>query len=66
MEATIVVKDLRKTFRQSAKQMKINHSKEKIKVAVDGISFETFPGKFLACLVQTAPEKRQRSAASPR
>ena len=44
MEATIVVKDLRKTFRQSAKQMKINHSKEKIKVAVDGISFETFPG----------------------
>jgi sodium transport system ATP-binding protein len=50
MEATIVVKDLRKTFRQSAKQMKINHSKEKIKVAVDGISFETFPGEIFGLL----------------
>lgn len=50
MDATIKVTNLRKTFRQSAKQMKINHSKDKIKVAVDGISFETFPGEIFGLL----------------
>lgn len=50
MDATIKVSNLRKTFRQSAKQMKINHSKERIKVAVDGVSFETYSGEIFGLL----------------
>ena len=44
------VKGLKKTFKMSKKQQKIEKTKEKIKVAVADVS-----------LAQTAPEKPQRS-----
>lgn len=50
MDAKIIVKDLRKTFVLSKKQMKINKTKNKHKVAVDGLSFEAYPGQIYGLL----------------
>lgn len=50
MEAKIIVEDLRKTFMLSKKQMKINKTKEKKKVAVDGISFKAYAGEIYGLL----------------
>lgn len=46
----IVIKNLRKTFKLSAKQQKIEKTKEKIKVAVDNISFEAKKGEIFGLL----------------
>ena len=50
MEASVIVRGLRKTFNLSRKQMKINHTKERLKVAVAGIDFDTFPGEVFGLL----------------
>jgi sodium transport system ATP-binding protein len=50
MEAKIVVKDLTKTFRLSKKQQRIERTTQKIKVAVDHLSFEAFQGEIFGLL----------------
>lgn len=50
MQAKIVVNDLRKTFILSKKQMKINKTKDRKKVAVDGLSFQAYPGQIYGLL----------------
>jgi len=50
MEAKIKVQNLKKTFILSKKQMKINKTKEKKKVAVNDISFEAYPGEIYGLL----------------
>lgn len=44
------VKDLKKTFKMSKKQQKIEKTKEKIKVAVSDVSFEARQGEILGIL----------------
>ncbi|MFV0502576.1 MAG: ABC transporter ATP-binding protein [Lachnospirales bacterium] len=46
----IEVHNIKKTFKLSKKQQKINKSSEKIKVAVDGISFNAIEGEIFALL----------------
>ena len=55
------VKGLKKTFKMSKKQQKIEKTKEKIKVAVADVSLMRVREKSLESLAQTAPEKPQRS-----
>lgn len=50
MENMIVLKNLRKTFKLSKKQQKIERTGEKIKVAVDDISFEVRKGEIFGLL----------------
>ncbi len=50
MESSIRVKDLRKTFRLSKKQMKIDKTTNNLKVAVDNVSFEAYPGEIFGLL----------------
>jgi sodium transport system ATP-binding protein len=50
MEKTIQVKNIKKTFTLSKKQMKINDTSEKLKVAVDGLSFTANPGEIYGLL----------------
>lgn len=50
METILKVENLTKTFRLSHKQIKINHSKKKIKVAVDNVSFEVKKGELFGLL----------------
>lgn len=50
MKKTIIVNELSKTFLLSKKQMKINQTKERIKVAVNNVSFETFEGEVFGLL----------------
>ncbi len=50
MESSIKVKDLRKTFRLSKKQMKIDKTTNNLKVAVDKVSFEAYPGEIFGLL----------------
>ena len=50
MEELLQVKDLRKTFQLSAKQQKLENTKEKVKVAVDGLSFTAFKGEVFGLL----------------
>ncbi|GHU45346.1 ABC transporter [Clostridia bacterium] len=50
MQELLVVKDLRKTFRISKKQQKIDHTKEKTKVAVDRLSFTAYKGEIFGLL----------------
>jgi sodium transport system ATP-binding protein len=50
MHETLVVTNLVKTFRLSKKQMKINHEKDPIKVAVNDISFTTYKGEIFGLL----------------
>ena len=48
MNDILQVQDLRKTFRLSAKQQKIERTKEKVKVAVDGLSFTARRGEIFS------------------
>lgn len=50
MESSIKVVNLRKTFKLSRKQMKIDHATSNLKVAVDGVSFEAYPGEIFGLL----------------
>lgn len=50
MEPILQVQDLKKTFRLSAKQQKIEKTKEKLKVAVDGVSFTAYKGEIFGLL----------------
>ncbi|QLY39704.1 ATP-binding cassette domain-containing protein [Hujiaoplasma nucleasis] len=50
MDAKIKVDNIKKTFTLSKKQMKINKSNEKRKVAVNGLSFEAFSGQIYGLL----------------
>ena len=50
MEELLQVKDLRKTFKLSAKQQKIEKTKEKVKVAVDGLTFTAYKGEVFGLL----------------
>lgn len=50
MEAILQAKELRKTFTLSAKQQKIENTKEKVKVAVDGLSFTAYKGEVFGLL----------------
>ncbi len=47
---TVRVCDIRKTFKLSKKQMKIDHATSDVKVAVDGVSFETKRGEIFGLL----------------
>ena len=44
------VKNIRKTFYLSKKQQKLNNTKAKLKVAVDGVSFTAYPGEIYGLL----------------
>lgn len=50
MEEILQVRDLRKTFQLSAKQQKLEKTKEKVKVAVDGLSFTAYRGEVFGLL----------------
>lgn len=50
MEEILQVKNLRKVFKLSAKQQKLEKSKEKIKVAVDDLSFTAYRGEVFGLL----------------
>lgn len=50
MESSIKVEHLRKTFRLSKKQMKIEGAQNNLKVAVDDVSFEAYPGEIFGLL----------------
>lgn len=50
MKEIIKVENLKKTFIISRKQMKIDKTSEKKKVAIDGISFSTFEGEIFGLL----------------
>jgi len=50
MERKIYVENIKKTFTLSKKQMKINKSTEKKKVAVDQLSFEAYSGQIYGLL----------------
>ncbi len=52
MEQKIIVKaeGLRKTFKLSKKQQNIQKTKDKVKVAVDGLSFEAYDGEIFGIL----------------
>lgn len=47
---TIIVKNLKKTFHLSKKQMRINQTKDPLKVAIDDISFSTYSGEIFGLL----------------
>ena len=47
MEELLTVSGLSKTFHLSKKQQKLEKTMEKVKVAVDDLSFCTYRGKFL-------------------
>ena len=52
MEQRTILKaeNLRKTFKLSKKQQSIQNTKEKVKVAVDGLSFEAYQGEIFGLL----------------
>lgn len=50
MKSSIKVEHLRKTFKLSKKQMKIDHAKDNVKIAVDDVSFEAYPGEIFGLL----------------
>lgn len=50
MESKIFVDNIKKTFILSKKQMKINKTTEKKKVAVNGLSFNAYPGEIYGLL----------------
>ena len=50
MKETIIVKDLKKIFLLSRKQMKIDKTTSNVKVAVDGVSFTTYSGEIYGLL----------------
>ena len=50
MKELLQVKELRKTFKLSAKQQKLEKTKEKVKVAVNGLSFTAYEGEVFGLL----------------
>ncbi len=50
MEEILIVKDLKKTFRLSAKQQKLEKTREKVKVAVNHLSFTAYRGEIFGLL----------------
>ncbi|MDD3122266.1 MAG: ATP-binding cassette domain-containing protein [Candidatus Izemoplasmatales bacterium] len=50
MKASIIVNDISKTFHLSKKQQRIEKSDSKVKVAVDGLSFEAYEGEIYGLL----------------
>ena len=50
MEELLQVNGLRKTFQLTAKQQKLEKTKEKVKVAVDGLSFTAYKGEVFGLL----------------
>jgi len=50
MESKIRVENIKKTFVLSKKQMKINKTKDKHKIAVNGLSFQAYPGEIYGLL----------------
>ena len=50
MNEILKVQHLRKTFKLSSKQQKLEHTKEKIKVAVDDLSFTAYAGEIFGLL----------------
>lgn len=50
MEPILQVQELKKTFRLSAKQQKIEKTKDKLKVAVNGVSFTAYKGEIFGLL----------------
>lgn len=50
MQEILVVNDLKKTFKLTSKQKKINKTKDAIKVAVDGLSFKAYKGEIYGLL----------------
>ena len=50
MKELLQVRDLRKTFQISAKQQKIQKTKERIKVAVNNLSFTAYQGEVFGLL----------------
>ncbi|NLD26389.1 MAG: ABC transporter ATP-binding protein [Acholeplasmataceae bacterium] len=50
MQQSIVIKNLRKTFKLSKKQMRIDRTDIPVKVAVDGVSFTTYRGEIFGLL----------------
>lgn len=52
MEKNVIVKadNLRKTFKLSKKQQNLNKTKDKVKVAVEGLSFEAYEGEIFGIL----------------
>lgn len=50
MEKILEVKNLKKTFKLSAKQQKIEKTNEKVKVAVDDLSFTAYKGEVFGLL----------------
>ena len=50
MKELLKVQNLRKTFKISAKQQKIERTKERIKVAVDNLSFTAYEGEVFGLL----------------
>ena len=59
MEPILIVKDLRKTFKLSTKQQKKDKTKDKYKVAVDGISFSVSKGEIFGLLGPNGAAKRR-------
>lgn len=49
-QTVIKLENVKKTFSISAKQRKIDHTNEKYKVAVDGLSFEAYKGEIYGLL----------------
>ena len=50
MRELLQVQDLKKTFKLSAKQQKIEKTKEKVRTAVDGLSFSVAEGELFGLL----------------
>ena len=50
MQEVLNVYDLRKTFKLSSKQQKLNKTKDKYKVAVNGLSFKAYKGEIYGLL----------------
>ena len=50
MEEILIVNNLRKTFKLTAKQRKINKTDDLYKVAVDGLSFKAYKGEIYGLL----------------
>ncbi|MEG0962981.1 MAG: ATP-binding cassette domain-containing protein [Lachnospiraceae bacterium] len=50
MNELLQVQNLRKTFKISAKQQKLEKSKERVKVAVDNLSFAAYQGEVFGLL----------------
>ncbi|MDE7264633.1 MAG: ABC transporter ATP-binding protein [Anaeroplasmataceae bacterium] len=50
MEEILIVDNLRKTFKLTRKQQKINKTNETVKIAVDGLSFTAYKGEIYGLL----------------